>query len=114
MRPGSALGLMPGAAPPIRSFGQKRFLAFCSPTTDVQFSSVKEDPSPSCSRPGTVVGPGCERGNDLVGHYRDISRGGTCRDVCVLVFVRQEAQPSGAANGSSDSDKSWAGALWSR
>ena len=52
--------------------------------------------------------------NDLVGHHRDITRRGSCRDAGVLVFVRQRAAPSRVANGSSDSDKSWAGALWSR
>jgi len=87
------------------------------PMTDVQFTSVKE--GPSCSRLGTFVGLSASA-NDLVDHHRDISRRGNCRDACVLFFFRERAD-SGitkkartAANGSSDSDESWTGALWSR
>ena len=60
--------------------------------TDVQFSSVKE--GPSCSRLGTVVGLSASA-NDLVDHHRDISRRGSCRDVCVLVFFPERADSSG-------------------
>ncbi len=51
--------------------------------SDVQFRSLKE--GPSCSRLDTVVGLSASA-NDLVDHHRDISRRGTCRDACVLVF----------------------------
>src|SRR5437016_14610497 len=87
------------------------------PMTDVQFSSVKE--GPSCSRLGTVVGLSASA-NDLVDNHHDISRRGDCRDACVLVFFPERPDSSRtkktrrAANGSSDSDESWAGALWSR
>ena len=84
---------------------------------DVQFRSVKE--GPSCNSLGTVVGLSAGA-NDLVDHHRDISRSGTCRDACVLVFFPERANSGStkkarrAPNGISDSDEGWAGTLRSR
>src|SRR6266446_622457 len=77
---------------------------------------LSEGKARSCSRLRTVVGLSASA-NDLVDHHRDISRRGSCRDACVLVFVRERADSSSTekarttANGSSDSNESWAGAL---
>jgi hypothetical protein len=95
------------------------------PAPDTPPNQLESNPAIEASDVGfrgkeNVLEPRSGLPNDLVDHHRDISRLGSCRDACVLVFVREGADSSStkkarrAANGSSDSDKNWAGALWSR
>ena len=60
--------------------------------TDVQFRAQCRK-APSCSRLDTIVGLSASA-NDLVVHHRGISRRGSCRDVCVLVFSPERADSS--------------------